>query len=292
MWREEKTGADDVASLRYFTACCGPKRPFSIFWLPGSSRYFMNSRGSPLVHRQFPAHSHLPRTAGTHPAARRCRMHSAGQKGPPDLQQSDDTKQRLLPQKTQQLQREPLPVADERGLADSSEIERPMGYKVPGAAAAQRRQWWRPDTSAVQPELVAIALGAACKLSAAMPACSADDKKEGLAVRPEPIVVASGSSANQPPASRHVVSNPVACPLAAAVYLVQGLLGLSRLAVFTFLKDDLALTPASVALITSAGYAPWVRPCLPVLCKPPCACSGLGVFIPQHGSSGNRNAPR
>ena len=49
-------------------------------------------------------------------------------------------------------------------------------------------------------------------------------------------------------------------PLAAAVYLVQGLLGLSRLAVFTFLKDDLALTPASVALITSAGYAPWVRP--------------------------------
>ena len=47
---------------------------------------------------------------------------------------------------------------------------------------------------------------------------------------------------------------------AAAVYLVQGLLGLSRLAVFTFLKDDLALTPASVALVTSAGYAPWVRP--------------------------------
>ena len=44
------------------------------------------------------------------------------------------------------------------------------------------------------------------------------------------------------------------------MYLVQGLLGLSRLAVFTFLKDDLALTPASVALITSAGYAPWVRP--------------------------------
>ena len=45
----------------------------------------------------------------------------------------------------------------------------------------------------------------------------------------------------------------------AAVYLVQGLLGLSRLAVFTFLKDDLALAPATVALITSAGYAPWVR---------------------------------
>ncbi|KAI7846290.1 hypothetical protein COHA_000218 [Chlorella ohadii] len=44
----------------------------------------------------------------------------------------------------------------------------------------------------------------------------------------------------------------------ALVYLVQGLLGLSRLAVFTFLKDDLALAPATVALITSAGYAPWM----------------------------------
>lgn len=56
----------------------------------------------------------------------------------------------------------------------------------------------------------------------------------------------------------------VPCPhrhRAATVYLVQGLLGLSRLAVFTFLKDDLALAPATVALITSAGYAPWVRRC-------------------------------
>lgn len=159
----------------------------------------MNSRGSPLVHRQFPAHSHLPRTAGTHPAARRCRMRSAGQKGPPDLQQSDDTKQRLLPQKTQQLQREPLPVADERGLADSSGPERPMGYKVPAAAAAQRRQWWRPDTSAVQPELVAIALGAACKLIATVPACCVDDKNEGLAAMPDPVVIASGCSASSQP---------------------------------------------------------------------------------------------
>lgn len=53
----------------------------------------------------------------------------------------------------------------------------------------------------------------------------------------------------------HGPALPRACP---AVYLVQGLLGLSRLAVFTFLKDDLGLTPATVALITSAGYAPWV----------------------------------
>ena len=121
----------------------------------------MFSRGTPLVHRHFRAHSHLPRTAGTHPAARRYCMRSAGQKGPSDLQQSDDSTQRLLPQSSQQQQREPLPVADERGLAGSSELEGLMGSKVPAAAAAAaQRQWWRPDTSAVQPELVAIALGA------------------------------------------------------------------------------------------------------------------------------------
>ncbi|KAI3437574.1 hypothetical protein D9Q98_000027 [Chlorella vulgaris] len=44
----------------------------------------------------------------------------------------------------------------------------------------------------------------------------------------------------------------------ALVYLVQGLLGLSRLAVFVFLKDTLGLAPATVALITSSGYAPWM----------------------------------
>jgi folate/biopterin transporter len=42
------------------------------------------------------------------------------------------------------------------------------------------------------------------------------------------------------------------------VYLVQGLLGLSRLAIFTFFKDDLKLDPATVALLTSLGMAPWV----------------------------------
>lgn len=42
------------------------------------------------------------------------------------------------------------------------------------------------------------------------------------------------------------------------VYLVQGLLGLSRLAVFTFFKDDLALDPASVGFLTGLGFAPWV----------------------------------
>lgn len=42
------------------------------------------------------------------------------------------------------------------------------------------------------------------------------------------------------------------------VYLVQGLLGLSRLAVFTFFKDDLQLDPAEVGLLTGLGFAPWV----------------------------------
>ena len=44
-----------------------------------------------------------------------------------------------------------------------------------------------------------------------------------------------------------------------AVYWTQGLLGLSRLAVFTFFKADLALAPATVGFLTSLSYAPWVR---------------------------------
>ena len=43
------------------------------------------------------------------------------------------------------------------------------------------------------------------------------------------------------------------------MYLVQGLLGLSRLAVFTFFKDDLSLDPAAVGLLISLGSMPWVR---------------------------------
>jgi hypothetical protein len=43
------------------------------------------------------------------------------------------------------------------------------------------------------------------------------------------------------------------------VYLVQGLLGLSRLAVFTFFKADLQLDPAEVGFLTGLGFAPWVR---------------------------------
>ena len=41
------------------------------------------------------------------------------------------------------------------------------------------------------------------------------------------------------------------------VYFVQGILGLSRLAVSFFLKDDLGLTPTEVAALTGISMAPW-----------------------------------
>lgn len=41
------------------------------------------------------------------------------------------------------------------------------------------------------------------------------------------------------------------------VYFVQGILGLSRLAVTFFLKDDLGLSPAETAALTGLGILPW-----------------------------------
>lgn len=41
------------------------------------------------------------------------------------------------------------------------------------------------------------------------------------------------------------------------VYFVQGILGLARLAVSFFLKDDLGLTPATVAALTGVATLPW-----------------------------------
>lgn len=41
------------------------------------------------------------------------------------------------------------------------------------------------------------------------------------------------------------------------VYFVQGIVGLARLAVSFFLKDDLGLTPAEVAALTGIATAPW-----------------------------------
>ena len=47
------------------------------------------------------------------------------------------------------------------------------------------------------------------------------------------------------------------------VYFVQGILGLARLAVSFFLKDDLGLTPAEVAALTGIAAAPWtIKPLL------------------------------
>ncbi|MDB9528848.1 folate/biopterin family MFS transporter [Oscillatoria sp. CS-180] len=47
------------------------------------------------------------------------------------------------------------------------------------------------------------------------------------------------------------------------VYFVQGILGLARLAVSFFLKDDLGLTPAEVAALTGIASIPWtVKPLL------------------------------
>ena len=42
------------------------------------------------------------------------------------------------------------------------------------------------------------------------------------------------------------------------VYFVQGILGLARLAVSFFLKDDLGLTPAQVAALTGIASLPWI----------------------------------
>uniref|UniRef100_A0A0D6R5J4 Major facilitator superfamily (MFS) profile domain-containing protein n=1 Tax=Araucaria cunninghamii TaxID=56994 RepID=A0A0D6R5J4_ARACU len=44
----------------------------------------------------------------------------------------------------------------------------------------------------------------------------------------------------------------------AMVYFVQGILGLSRLAVSFFLKDDLHLDPAETAVISGVSAAPWL----------------------------------
>jgi Na+/melibiose symporter-like transporter len=41
------------------------------------------------------------------------------------------------------------------------------------------------------------------------------------------------------------------------VYFVQGILGLARLAVSFFLKDDLHLSPAEVAAMTGIASIPW-----------------------------------
>ncbi|MGB5771453.1 MAG: folate/biopterin family MFS transporter, partial [Crocosphaera sp.] len=43
-----------------------------------------------------------------------------------------------------------------------------------------------------------------------------------------------------------------------SVYFVQGILGLARLAVSFFLKDDLGLTPAQMGALIGIAAIPWV----------------------------------
>ncbi|HEY9880364.1 MAG TPA: folate/biopterin family MFS transporter [Leptolyngbyaceae cyanobacterium] len=59
--------------------------------------------------------------------------------------------------------------------------------------------------------------------------------------------------------NRLLLGQPLTLELTAIllVYFVQGILGLSRLAVSFFLKDDLGLTPAEVAALTGVAMLPW-----------------------------------
>lgn len=58
---------------------------------------------------------------------------------------------------------------------------------------------------------------------------------------------------------RILLGRPLTTELTAIllVYFVQGILGLARLAVSFFLKDDLGLTPATVAALTGVASLPW-----------------------------------
>ncbi|MBD0269361.1 MAG: MFS transporter, partial [Cyanobacteria bacterium Co-bin8] len=59
--------------------------------------------------------------------------------------------------------------------------------------------------------------------------------------------------------NRILLGQPLTLELTAIllVYFVQGILGLARLAVSFFLKDDLALSPAEVAALTGIATLPW-----------------------------------
>ena len=58
---------------------------------------------------------------------------------------------------------------------------------------------------------------------------------------------------------RILLGRPLTTELTAIllVYFVQGILGLARLAVSFFLKDDLGLSPAEVAALTGVATLPW-----------------------------------
>lgn len=75
--------------------------------------------------------------------------------------------------------------------------------------------------------------------------------------------------------NRILLGQPLTSELAAIllVYFVQGILGLARLAVSFFLKDDLGLTPAEVAALSGIATLPWtVKPVFGLL------SDGLPIF--------------
>lgn len=75
--------------------------------------------------------------------------------------------------------------------------------------------------------------------------------------------------------TRILLGQPLTSELAAIllVYFVQGILGLARLAVSFFLKDDLGLTPVEVAALSGIATLPWtIKPLFGLL------SDGLPIF--------------
>ncbi|MEM1425597.1 MAG: folate/biopterin family MFS transporter, partial [Cyanobacteria bacterium P01_H01_bin.130] len=77
---------------------------------------------------------------------------------------------------------------------------------------------------------------------------------------PEPAIAENSDPSPQPLLQRILLGNRPSPELMAIllVYFVQGILGLSRLAVSFFLKDDLGLSPAEVAALTGIAGIPWM----------------------------------
>ena len=76
----------------------------------------------------------------------------------------------------------------------------------------------------------------------------------------DPAIAEKTPDSPQPFLQRILLGNRPSPELMAIllVYFVQGILGLSRLAVSFFLKDDLSLSPAEVAALTGIAGIPWM----------------------------------
>jgi folate/biopterin transporter len=118
------------------------------------------------------------------------------------------------------------------GLAAEADAEQ-RARLLPTATAQRRRPPPAPLFSVRMPRALAAVLSGGDSAAASPSNDSSDPDHVTYSVGPELVAIA-------------------------AVYFVQGSLGLSRLAVSFFLKDDLELGPAQVALLTSLAAAPWV----------------------------------